>query len=164
MKRILAKKSIINQLSFPLTINKYDNTFFILCIDDVNTIQFFNNIVMLKHSSFLKFIKCFNFSDSYVCFFNIQRFIDLLRISLLHFKQNTNDGVNMLFGFIYNGLFINIFNINLIENILNKHNYFLYFENFFSQLIFIIIKFIEIFIFSNIDNFFLSIENHMLNF
>jgi len=164
MSRILAKNSIINQLSIPKTIGRFDNTFFLVCIDDVNTIKFYNNIIMLKHSSFIKFIKYFNFSDSYVCFFNEYGFIDLLKIYLSHVKLSPNDGINMILGYVFNGFFINIFNINLIENILLKHNHFLNFENFFVQLIFVIIKFVEIFIFHNIDVFFLNVENLIFDF
>jgi hypothetical protein len=164
MLRILAKNSIINQLRFPMTISRFDNTFFILCIDDVNTINFYNNIIMLKHASFIKFVKYFNFSDSYICFFDGYGFVDLLKIYLSHVKLNPKDGTNMILGYVFNGLFVNVFNISLIENILLKHNYFIYFEHFFVQLIFVIIKFIEIFIFYSIDSFFLYVENLIFDF
>ena len=166
MLRILAKNSIINQLSFPLTISRFDNTFFIVCIDDVNTIDFYNNIIVLKHSSFIKFAKYFNFnfSDSYVCFFDGYGFIDLLKMYLSHITLTPNDGTNMFFGYVCNGLFVNIFYINLVQNIVSKENYFLYFENFFVQSVFVVIKFIEVFIFYNIDNFLMYIENLIFDF
>lgn len=147
-----------------MTISRFDNTFFLLCIDDFNTINFYNMIAVLRHASFLKFVKYFNFSDSYVCFFDESGFVNLLKIYLSHIKSNANDGTNMLLGYVYNGLFVNVFNTNLIENILLKHNYFLYFENFFVQLVFVIIKFLEIFVFFIIDSFFLFIENSILDF
>ena len=114
--RILAKNSIINKLSLSPTISRFSNTFFIVCIDDKSKIQFFKHIAVLKHSSFLSF---FDFSDSYVCFLNIDEFINQLKMCLMHIKPGEDDGTNLFLGYIYEGIFLNIYNPNLINFVAN---------------------------------------------
>jgi hypothetical protein len=162
--RILAKNSITNKLSFPLIISRFNHTFFVVCMDDINTINFYKNITLFKHSSYINFIKWFRFSDAYVCFFDSYGFIDLLRIYLAHFLASPKDGINMILGFVFNGSFVNMFNTSLVENILSKSNYLLDLDNFFVQIIIVIVKMIEVFIFYSIDTFLLHIENFMFDF
>lgn len=162
--RILAKNSITNKLSFPMIISRFNHTFFIVCMDDINTINFYKNITLFRHSSFINFIKWFRFSDAYVCFFDFYGFIDLLRIYSSHFIASPKDGTNMILGFVFNGSFINIFNTGLVENILSKSNYLLDLDNFFVQVIIVIVKMIEVFILYNIDTLLLYIENFIFDF
>ena len=146
-----------------MTLGRFNNTFLIVCIDDKNTINFYKNISLLRHSSFISFLKWFKFSDSYVCFFDSHEFIGFLKIYFEHIKISPKDGTNMILGLVYNGIFINIFNVNLIENLLFKYNYLLDSENLFLQLITVIIKFIEVFVFYSIDNLLLYIENYIFD-
>jgi len=159
--RIFSKDVVINRLSLILTFSRFNNTFIVMFMDDLSTIKFFNNISLFKHSLFLRKLK---FSDAYVCFFKNNLFFDHLNYFSVHLKNSINDGQNMLLSYVYNGIFVNLYNINLIENLLHKYKYFLDFENFFIQTIIFIIILLENIFICLIDSFLLFLENKFINF
>ena len=159
--RIFSKDVVINRLSLILTFSRFNNTFIVMFLDDLNTIKFFNNISVFKHALFLRKLK---FSDAYVCFFKINVFFDHLNYFSVHLKNSMNDGQNMLLSYVYKGIFINLHNINLIDNLLHKYKYFLDFENLFVQTIVLIIILLENIFICLIDSFLLFLENSFLNF
>lgn len=156
--RILAKNSILNRLSLSQTFSRFDNTFFVICVDDFKTIHFYKNIVKFNHSSLLR---NFKLSDSYLCFLNINDFSTQLQFCIKHLKTNVDDGTNAIIGYIYKGIFINFINIVFVENLLIRYNYNLDFENLFLQMFMSIIMFIESFILDIINSFFFDIENEL---
>jgi len=153
--RILSKNSIINRLSLSPTLSKFNNTFLVVCIDDTQTINFFKKIVLFRHASLLG---SFNFSDSYICFFDVSEFLFYLKICLEHFKIN-DEGVNLIFSCVYDGIFVNIFNNVLIEKLVFRYNFLLDCENYTIQLISTFILLIEFFVFSFVDLFLVNIED-----
>jgi len=159
--RIFSKDVVINRLSLILTFSRFNNTFIVMFLDDLSTIKFLNSISIFKHALFLRKLK---FSDAYVCFFKVNVLFDHLNYFLAHFKNSINDGQNMLLSYVFNGIFINLHNINLIENLLYKYKYFLDFETLFVQTIVLIIILIENIFICLIDSFLLFLENSFINF
>jgi len=139
-----------------MTFRRFNNTFVVMCIDDLSTIKFFNIVSVVKHASFLRM---FNLSDTQICFLKIDKFFDHLNHFLMHLKNLSIDGQNALLLYVFNGIFINLYNINLIENLLSKYKYFLDIENLFIQTIVINIILLESLFINLIDSFLLLIEN-----
>jgi len=144
-----------------MTLSRFDNTFVVMYIDEKSTIKFINHIIKFKHALFLR---KFNFSDSYVCFLNIDNFIEHLRYFYFHIKNLSLDGTNIILSYVYKGIFLNLYNLNLIENILLNKDKIFDFENLFIQIFIFFLLFLENIFIYMIDSFFVYIEKNLLLF
>ena len=142
-----------------MTLSRFNNTFIIMYFDDISAIKFINIINKFKHVSYLR---KFKFSDSYVCFLNIDNFIDHLKHFFLHIKDTSIDGKNILLSYVYHGIFINLYNLNLIKNILLNYKGLFDFENLFIQVLIFFIILLENIFFYIIDSFLLFIDDNLL--
>jgi hypothetical protein len=159
--RLLRKDIIINRLSLIPTISRFENTFIILCLDDITTIKFFNYVSFVRHASFFRKFE-FDFSDAYLCFFNNNTFLEQLRWFFLHISSTPIEGTNTLLAYSYRGIFLNMYNKMLINNLLLTYVSLVDFENFLFQAIICVILLIEVFFISVIDLFLLSFEKFLL--
>jgi len=138
-KNIFSKNVVFNRIELIVTLSRFNNSFVILCFDDLYSIKFLDIIVKFKHASILK---GFNFSDSYLCFLNVDDFISNLSRFFLHLRDSL-DGKNLLLAYVHDGMFLNIYNFNLIQNLLANFKYFFDFENLFVQAVVLFIAFLE---------------------
>jgi len=159
-KNIFSKNVVFNSRDLISTFSRFNNSFIVLCFDDLDSIKFFNLIVKFKHSSILK---QFNLSDSYLCFLNVDDFISNLSNFFSHLKGSV-DGKNLLLAYVYDGIFMNIYNFNLMENLLANYKYFFDFENLFIQAMVLFIVLLENMVLSLIDLFSLFIDDSLFTF